>query len=91
MILKKNEILEELKNKIYNDLEEIMYRFQLTYDKNKIILDLKYIPTQRTDYSLNHNIYQISDINTTLKNILPDNLKKSVTIDEKKIKIQLKN
>ena len=29
----KEEILEELKNAKYNDLEDIVYRFQLTYDE----------------------------------------------------------
>ena len=61
----------------------MVYRFQLTYDEIVNILDLKYIPTKRIGYSVKPNIYQISDINETLKYILPDNVKKSVTIDEK--------
>ena len=44
----KNEILEELKNVKYNDLEDLVYRMQLTYGENINILDLKYIPTKRT-------------------------------------------
>ena len=63
---------------------------QLTYDEIIDILDLKYIPTKRIGYSLKPNIYQISDINNTLKNILPDNMKISVTIDEKIYKSNLK-
>ena len=43
---KKNEILEELKKVKYNDLEDLVYRFQLTYDENIDILDLKYITTK---------------------------------------------
>ena len=31
LILKKNEILEELKNVKYNDLKDLVYRMQLTY------------------------------------------------------------
>ena len=58
----RNEILEQLKNTEYNDLEDMVYRFQLTSDENIAILDLKYIPTKRIGYSLKH-IYQISDIN----------------------------
>ena len=34
----KNEILEELKNVKYNDLEDFVYRFQLTYDE---IIDIQ--------------------------------------------------
>ena len=37
----KNEILEELKNIKYNDPEDLLYRFQLTYDEIIDILDLK--------------------------------------------------
>ena len=90
LILKKNEILEELRNVKYNDLKNLVYRMQLTYDEVIDILDLKYIPTKRTGFSLKPNIYQISDINNTLKNILPDNVKISVTIDERKYKPNLK-
>ena len=84
LILKKNEILEELPNDYYNDLEDLVYRMQLTHDEVIDILDLKYIPTKRKGYSIKPNIYQINDINNNLKNIFPDNMKISVSIDEKK-------
>ena len=45
-------ILEELKNLKYNDLDVMVYRFQLIYDEFIVILDLKNIPTKRTGYSL---------------------------------------
>ena len=51
LILKKNEILEESKNVKYNDLEDLVYRFQLTYDDIIGVLDLKFIPTKRTGFS----------------------------------------
>ena len=41
----KEKILEELKNAKYNDLEDMVYRFQLTYDEIIGVLDLKHIPT----------------------------------------------
>ena len=66
----------------------MVYRYQLTYDELIKILDLKYIPTKRIQYYLKPNIYQISDINNTLKNILPD-VKISVIIDEKIYKSNL--
>ena len=34
---------------------------QLTYNETIDILDLKYIPTKRTGYSLNPGIYEVSD------------------------------
>ena len=86
----KDEILEELKNVKYNDLEDLVYRFQLTYDEFMNILDLKYIPTKRTANSLNPGIYEVSDLNNTLKYILPDNVKVNVTSDDIRLKSNLK-
>ena len=37
----KNEILEGLRNVKYNDLEDLVYRMQLTYDEIIDVLDLK--------------------------------------------------
>ena len=59
----KNEILEELKNVKYNDLEGLVYRFQLTYDKIIDILDLKYIVGSTKRYSLPPGIYKIIGYN----------------------------
>ena len=64
-----NEILEELKKDEYNDLEDIVYRYKLTYDEIIDILDLESFSLKRLGYSLKPDIYQISDINKTLKNI----------------------
>ena len=86
----KNEIVEELKNAKYNDLEDLVYRFQLTYDEIIDILDLKYISTKRTGYTLEPGIYEIVDLDNTLKYILPDNVKVSITIDDVRLKSNLK-
>ena len=86
----KDEILEDLKNAKFNDLEDMVYRFQLKYDEVMDILDLKYIPTKRTGYSLDPGIYEVDDLNNTLKYILPDNVKVSVTIDDIRLKSNLK-
>ena len=67
----KNEIIKELKNAKYNDLEDLVYRMRLSYDEIMDILDLKYVPTKRTGYSLNPGIYEVIDLNSTLKYILP--------------------
>ena len=86
----KNEILEELKNVKYNDLEDLVYRMQLTYNEIIDILDLEYIPTKRIGYSLNPGIYEVIDLNNTLKYILPDNVKVTITIDDIRLKSNLK-
>ena len=62
----------------------------LSYDEVMDILDLKYIPTKRTGYSLDPSIYEAIDLNNALKFILTDNVKVSVTIDDIKLKSNLK-
>ena len=89
-ILKKNEILEELKNAKYNDIEDLVYRMQLTYDEIIDILDLKYIPSKRTGVRSTPGIYEVVDLNKTLKHILTDNVKVNVTIDDVRLKSNLK-
>ena len=86
----KDEILEDLKNNNFNDLEDVVYRFQLTYDEIMDILDLKYIPTKRTGYSLNPGIYEVIDLNNILKYSLPDKVKVNVIIDDIRLKASLK-
>ena len=87
---KKNEKLEELKKVKNNDLEDLVYKMQLTFFEFRDILDLKYIPKKRTGYSLNPGIYEVVDLKQTFKYSLPDNVKISVTIDDVRIKSILK-
>ena len=86
----KYEILEELKKAKYNDLGDLVYRMQLTYDEIIDILDLKYISTKRIGYSLDPGIYEVADLNTTLKHILPNNVKVTITNDYIRLKSNLK-
>ena len=68
----------------------MVYIFQLAYDEIIYILNLKYIPTKRSGYSLNPGIYEIFDKNKTLEHILPNNMKVSITIEHIRIKSILK-
>ena len=86
----KYEIIEELKNDKYTDIEDLVCRMQLTYDEIIDVLDLKYISTKRIGYSLNPGIYEVVDLNNTLKHILPDNVKVNVTIDDIRLKSNIK-
>ena len=86
----KYEIIEELKKNKYNDLKDLVYRMRLSYDEIMDILDLKYIPTKRMGFSIEPNIYNVVDLNKTLKNILPNNIKTDISIDERKYKTDLK-
>ena len=74
----KYETIEELKNVKYNDLEDLVYRMRLSYDEIMDKLDLNYIHTKRTGYSLNPGIYEVIDLNNTLKHILPNNVKVNI-------------
>ena len=51
---------------------------------------MKLISTKTTGYSLNPGIYEVIDLNNTLKYILPDNVKVSVTIVDVRLKSNLK-
>ena len=86
----KHEILEELNKAKHDYVEDVIYRFQLTYDEIIDLLDLKFILTKRIGYSPNPGNYQVVDLNNTLKNILPDNVKVSGTIDDVRLKSNLK-
>ena len=68
----------------------MVYRLQITYDEIIDIFDLKYIPTKRTGYSLNPGIYEVLHLNNTLKYILTDNVKVTITIDAFRLKSNLK-
>ena len=85
----KYEILEELKKVKYNDIEDLVYRMRLSYDEIMEILDLKYIPTKKTGYSLNPGIYEVIDLNNSLKHILPNNVNVNITIDDIRLKSNL--
>ena len=86
----KYEIIEELKKVGHNDHKDLVYRMRLSYNEIMNILDLKYIPTKKTGYSLDPGIYEVIDLNNTLKHILPDNVKISITIDDIRLKSNLK-
>ena len=63
---------------------------QLIYNEIMNTLDLRYIPTKRTGYSLNPGIYEVVDLNNRLKYILPDNMKVNITIGDIRLKSILK-
>ena len=63
---------------------------QITYDEIIDVLNLTYIPTKRIGLSLKPDIYNVVDLNNSLKFNLSDNVKIGVTIDERKYKTNLK-
>ena len=57
----KNEIIGELKNVDYKDLEDVVLRMELFYSEIKKILYLKHIATSTIGYTLHVGIDEISD------------------------------
>ena len=86
----KYEIIEELKKVGYKDLKDLVYGMRLSYNEIMNILDLKYIPTKKTGYSLNPGFYEVIDLKNTLKHILPNNVKVNITIDDIRLKSNVK-
>ena len=63
---------------------------EITYDEVINTLDVKYIPTKQLGYSIPPGTYEIIDINFRFKNLLPKELKVDITIDNVKLKSNLK-
>ena len=63
---------------------------QLTYNEIIDVLDLKYNSTKRLGFSLDPGLCENVDLNNTLNHILPDNVKINVTIDDIRLKSNLK-
>ena len=82
----KNEILEELKKAKYSDLEEMVYRFELTYDEFIDKLDPKFFPTTTTGYTLPPGVYEFVDTDLMLKSLLPNEVKVTLIIDNVRLK-----
>ena len=59
----------------YKDLEDMVYRLQLTYDELVNVLDVKITAGSNIRYTLSPVLYEITDINLMLKSLLPDKLK----------------
>ena len=67
---RKNDIIEELKNVVYNDVEDKIFRLGLTDTEILNILDTKYIDASTKKHTLEPGIYESSDINLMLKSLL---------------------
>ena len=64
----------------------MVYRFQLTYDEFTDTIDLKYIPTTTSGYTLPPAMYEVIDINFMLKSLLPKEVKVNITSDDIRLK-----
>ena len=67
----------------------MVYRFQLTNDEFRDILDLKNTPTAIIGYTLPLGMYENIDINFMLKSLLPNEVKVNITVDDVRLKSNL--
>ena len=87
----KKETLEELKKVEYHHLEDMVNRMQLSCDEIMDLLGIEYFPSKRTRYNLPVGVHELSDIDLMLKFLLLDDVKVNITIDNVRLKSNLKN
>ena len=68
----------------------MVYREPLTYNEVMDVLDIKHFPSKRTGYTLPPGVIEVSDINKTLQYLLPDIVEESITMDDIRLKSNLK-
>ena len=83
---RKNAIIKELKNVEYNDLEDLVFRLKLTCREVENMLDVKYIDVKSTGYTIPSRIYEIIDINSMLKSIIPHGVEVNFVIDDLRLR-----
>ena len=64
----------------------MVYRMELTYDEIVEILDVKNIARSTTGYTMPPGVYEIADINSMMKSLLPNKVKAKITIDDFRLK-----
>ena len=85
----KNLMIKELKRVKYKDLEDMIYRLEVTYDEIVHTLDVKYISGSTFGYILQVGVYEITDINLMLKCLLPEVVKVTITFDDIRLRSYL--
>ena len=51
--------IEELKNAEYNDLDDMVFRMQLTFHEVAEVLDTKYIDAKSTGYNFSSGLFEV--------------------------------
>ena len=87
----KNETHQELKKAKYKDLEDMVYRLQLTNDEIVNILGVEYIAGSTQGYTLPPGVYKITAISLTLESLLDKEVKANITVDDIRLKSNLRN
>jgi len=87
--INKYDLIDLLKKNKYDDLEDMVFRLELTYNEIIDILDIKYIPTLTKGYSLPCGIYEIRDIDFMIQSSLPNDVEVKNSIDGIRLKTNL--
>ena len=87
----KNEIVEKLKYVEFNDLEDMVFRLELSYTEILKIIEMISIDASTTGLTLPLGVYKFSDIILMLKSLLPDDVKVNNTIDDIRLLSILRN
>ena len=86
---RKNDIIEELKDVEYSDLEDKVFRLGITNTETSNVLDMKYSIASTTRFTIPTGIYKISSIKSMLKNLLSNEVKVNNTFDDIRLKTNL--
>ena len=73
----------------YSDLEDMVFRLELSHTEILNKLDMKYIDASTIGHTLPPCVYEISDIDSMIKSLLPDGGKVNFTIDDIRLKSKL--
>ena len=85
----KSEILAGLRRVKYKDLEDIVYRMELTYDEIIGTLGKNYAARSINGHRLPPGIYKTSDLNLMLKSLLSNEVKENNTVDDIRLRSNL--
>ena len=69
----------------------MVFRLELPYTGNLLILDMKYIDATTMRYTLEQGSYEVSDMNFKLKSLLPIDVKVNITIEYIRLRSNLTN
>ena len=73
-------MFQGLKNVVNNDIEDMVFSMKLTSSEVQCKIDTNYIATSFTGYTFLRVVFDIGDINSMLKSLLPNELKANINI-----------
>ena len=78
-----------MRNAEYREHDDLIFRMELTHYENIDIVDIKDIGSKTVDYTFPPAVFEIADINSMLKSLLPNEVEIKITIDDIRLKSNL--